>query len=164
MKKLFLGIGTNLGERNMNLDNALDRIVESIGLILKLSSVYESEPWGFSAENRFLNMVVEADTELSPQEVLAAILMIESLMGRTRSDGGYSSRIIDIDILLYEDLIINEANLKIPHPHIHERKFVLVPLCEIASDLVHPGLKVSFGSLLNSCPDKNDVSKFYYKS
>ena len=162
MKKLFLGIGTNLGERETNLKIALDMIVENIGLIVKLSSVYESEPWGFISGNKFLNMVVEAETELSPQEVLAAILIIESQMGRIRDDRGYSSRIIDIDILLYEDMVVDEVNLKIPHPLMHKRKFVLVPLCEIAPEVVHPVLEKSFSSLLNSCLDKTHVSKSNY--
>ena len=157
MKKVFLGIGTNLGDRVTNIKNAVAEIVENIGPVVKSSSVYETEPWGFNTGDMFLNMVVQADTELSPSGVLGAILMIETLLGRTRGKKKYSSRIIDIDILLYEDFVINEASLKIPHPLMHKRKFVLVPLCEIAPELIHPVLKESFSSLLNSCTDKNNV-------
>lgn len=161
MKKVFFGIGTNLGERETNLKNAFAGIVENIGPVVKSSSVYETEPWGFNTGDKFLNMVVLADTKLSPSGVLRAIQMIESLLGRTRGEVKYSSRVIDIDILLYEDFVINEVSLKIPHPLMHERKFVLVPFCEISPELIHPVLKKSFGSLLNTCSDKNDVKKLY---
>jgi 2-amino-4-hydroxy-6-hydroxymethyldihydropteridine diphosphokinase len=159
MKKAFLSIGTNLGDRKNNLENAARRIEESIGHILTSSSVYETEPWGFQSEYEFLNMVLKVETDLTPSGLLGRILMIESQIGRSRRDKQYSSRIIDIDLLLYNDLIINEINLKIPHPLMHERKFVLVPLCEIAPEMIHPILKMSFTSLLKSCKDKSNVEK-----
>ena len=159
MKKVFLGIGTNLGERETNLQRSVARIEENVGHVLKCSSLYETEPWGFKSENQFLNMVVEAETKLNPSGVLGAILMIESLLGRTREGKQYSSRLIDIDILLYEDIVVDEVSLKIPHPLMHERKFVLVPLDEIASELVHPVLKKNIATLLNLCEDKSDVRK-----
>jgi 2-amino-4-hydroxy-6-hydroxymethyldihydropteridine diphosphokinase len=159
MMIVFLGIGTNLGRREINLKEAIARIEKFIGKVTGSSSVYETEPWGFKTGNEFLNMVVKVETELGPSELLEKTLMIESLLGRTRIEKQYSSRIIDIDILLYGDLILDGINLKIPHPRMHERKFVLVPLCEIASELLHPVLKKSFASLLHSCEDKSMVRK-----
>jgi len=160
MKKVFLGIGTNLGERETNLKEAVTAIGKNIGTVLKCSSLYETEPWGFKSENQFLNIVVEAETKLTPSGVLGAILMIEAFMGRTRSEKQYSSRVIDIDILLYEDIVIDEISLKIPHPLMHKRRFVLVPLCEIAAKEVHPVLKKRIASLLEMCEDKSKVRKY----
>jgi 2-amino-4-hydroxy-6-hydroxymethyldihydropteridine diphosphokinase len=160
MKIVFLGIGTNLGNRKSNLEQAVARIEEYIGPVLISSSIYETEPWGFQAKDKFLNQVLEVETELSPSGLLGRILMIESLSGRTRSQKQYTSRLIDIDILFYEDMIFNEESLKIPHPLLHERKFVLVPLCEIAPDLIHPVLKKSAVELLGMCEDNSKVKKF----
>ena len=102
-------------------------------------------------------MVIEVETDLSPQELLERILNIESSLGRVRSSEQYSSRIIDIDILLYNDLVIDEPDLKIPHPLMHERKFVLIPLCEIAPEMIHPVLEKTFGELLEICEDRSNV-------
>jgi len=156
----FLGIGTNLGDRELILKEAVSRIGENIGSVIRSSSVYITEPWGFQTNNEFLNMVVKIETEFIPSELIEKILMIESLLGRVRSERQYSSRIIDIDILLYGDLIIDEKNLKIPHPLMHKRKFVLVPLSEIDAELVHPVLKKSIGSLLDDCEDKSQIRKY----
>jgi 2-amino-4-hydroxy-6-hydroxymethyldihydropteridine diphosphokinase len=160
MNVVFLGIGTNLGSRELNLEKAVAGIEEYIGPVVRSSSVFETEPWGFSSGDVFLNMVVKAETELTPSGLLGRILMIESLSGRVRGEKQYSSRILDIDILLYNDIVLDEANLKIPHPLMHDRKFVLVPLCEIEPDLEHPVLKKSVISLLKSCKDNNVVRKF----
>ena len=157
MKKIYLGLGSNLGDREHNLKEAFARIEEHIGHVVKSSSVYETEPWGFNTSETFLNTVIEVGTELSPSGVLGAILMIETLLGRTRGEKQYSSRVIDIDILLYNDLIVNEVSLKIPHPLLHERMFVLVPLCEIAPQLIHPVLNVTVATLLTSCMDMSLV-------
>jgi 2-amino-4-hydroxy-6-hydroxymethyldihydropteridine diphosphokinase len=159
MKKVFLGIGTNLGERGTNIKEAVTAIGKNIGTVLKCSSLYETEPWGFKSENQFLNIVLEVETELTPSGVLGAILMIEAFLGRSRDGKQYSSRVIDIDILLYEDMIIDEVSLKVPHPHLHKRKFVLVPLNEIAPDLIHPVLKKNIAALLRLCEDKSAVLK-----
>jgi 2-amino-4-hydroxy-6-hydroxymethyldihydropteridine diphosphokinase len=160
MNIVFLGIGANLGDRSSTLKNAISGIEEHIGPVLKSSSIYETDPWGFENANKFLNMVVEVDTKLSPSGLLMAILMIESHLGRIRNEKQYSSRVIDIDILLYNEMVINKNNLKVPHPLMHERKFVLAPLCEIAPDMVHPVLKKSYSELLTLCKDKNEVKLY----
>jgi len=160
MKIVFLGIGSNLGDRQSNLKKAVAKIEELVGPVLCYSSFYETEPWGFQSSDEFLNLVVKIETNLNPYEVLEKILMIESLLGRIRGEDHYSSRMIDIDILLFEDLIINEEKLKIPHPLMHERRFVLVPLCEIAAEEIHPVLNKTFGELLEFCEDRNEVKKY----
>ena len=135
--KAYLGIGTNLGDRAANLHCAVEQINEQAGHVLACSSFIETEPWGFASDNAFLNAVVEIDTPHTPHELLRITQTIEREMGRThKSVGGvYSDRIIDIDILLYEDLVINEPDLTIPHPLMWQRKFVYDPLLEIAPHL-----------------------------
>lgn len=160
MKIVFLGIGTNLGSRENNLEQAVERIVEFIGPVLKSSSIYETEPWGFQAKDEFLNLVVKVETDLTPSGLLGRILMIESLMGRVRGENRYESRLIDIDILLYEDMVVDEESLKIPHSLMHQRRFVLVPLCELAPEMIHPILKKSCAELLEICEDKSEVRKY----
>jgi 2-amino-4-hydroxy-6-hydroxymethyldihydropteridine diphosphokinase len=160
MKKVYLGLGSNLGKRESNLAEAYALIDNRVGLIVKSSSVYETEPWGFNSDDRFLNTVIETETELSPSGMLETILKIETLLGRIRGDKQYTSRVIDIDILFYENLIIDEISLKIPHPHLHKRMFVLVPLCEIAPQLIHPVFNKTIASMLESCEDKSKVRKY----
>jgi 2-amino-4-hydroxy-6-hydroxymethyldihydropteridine diphosphokinase len=160
MKIVFLGIGTNLGNREINLEQAVAGIEENIGTVLQSSSIYETDPWGFESKDKFLNMIVKVETTLSPSLLLEKIKIIESLLGRVRGGMRYSSRLIDIDILLYEDLIVDEERLVIPHPLMHERKFVLVPLCEIAPEMIHPVLKKSIAELLKICEDRSEVRKF----
>ena len=159
MKPVFLGIGTNLGEREENLRKAIKLIEEHIGSITEESSVYETEPWGFQSETSFFNMVIKVETNLTPSGLLGRILMIEAMMGRLREGQGYKSRIIDIDILFFGSRIFENKILKIPHPRIQERRFVLVPLSEIAGDLLHPVFKKSIQELLQECKDKSKVLK-----
>jgi len=159
MKPVFLGIGTNLGEREENLRKAIKLIEEHIGNITEESSVYETEPWGFQSETSFFNMVIKIETNLTPSGLLGRILMIEAMMGRLREGQGYKSRIIDIDILFFGNRIFENKILKIPHPRIQERRFVLVPLSEIAADLLHPVFKKSIQELLQECKDKSKVLK-----
>ena len=159
MKQVFLSIGSNLGNREENLKIALSRIREEIGSILISSSFYETEPWRFDTKNQFLNMVVNVETKIEPPALLEALIGIEKLMGRTRDKEQYSSRVIDIDILFYEDLIIEAYDLIIPHPHIPERRFVLVPLVEIAPEFIHPILNKTVSYLLDNCTDDGLVIK-----
>lgn len=129
----YLSLGTNLGNKEENILEAYRRIEECVGAIIRRSSFYRSEPWGFESENEFVNTVICCETCLTPHEVLSATQQIEHEMGRTVKsiNGEYHDRIIDIDILLYNDLSINEPNLTIPHPLMHERDFVMIPLKEI---------------------------------
>ena len=155
---VFLGLGTNLGDREKNLSMAVDRIGEVIGKVIECSSVYETEPWGFRSDDRFLNMVVKVRSSLRPSGLLGRILMIEAQLGRLRNGKGYKSRTIDIDILLYGSEVIKSEELEIPHPRIPVRKFVLEPLCELAPGMIHPVLKVTFTELLAKCGDECGVS------
>ena len=133
----YLGIGTNLGDHTANLHGAVKQINEQAGHVLACSSFIETEPWGFSSNNAFLNAVVAIDTSHTPHELLRITQEIERAMGRThKSTGGnYSDRIIDIDILLYEEVNIHDAELTIPHPLMWQRRFVYEPLWEIAPHL-----------------------------
>lgn len=129
----YLSLGTNLGDKRKNIAEAIKNIGELVGDVVRQSALYETEPWGFRSDNRFVNAAVCVDTQLSPRRLLEVTQRIEREMGRTlKSDGGeYHDRIIDIDILLYGDLHIDEPDLKIPHPLMHERDFVMTPLNEI---------------------------------
>lgn len=140
MARVFLGLGTNLGNKEENIGNAIQYIEELVGNVVSQSALYHTEPWGFESANTFINAVVAVETSLTVRDVLDATKKIERLMGRTYKsvDRQYKDRIIDIDILFYNDLIINDEDLIIPHPLMHERLFVLQPLSEIAPDYVHP--------------------------
>ena len=160
MNNIFLGIGSNLGDRERNLNEAIAKITKTTGPLVASSSVYETEPWGFQSDNLFLNMVIKIKTDHSPAGLLEKIFLIEENIGRIRSKIQYSSRLIDIDILLFDNLIIAAKDLKIPHPRMHERRFVLVPLFEIDPDIVHPVLKKTIASLLETCLDKSKVKMY----
>ncbi len=139
MHTVYLSLGTNLGDKKHNLVSAIKEIERRIGPVRAQSAFLTTEPWGFESENTFLNAAVRVETELSPNELLRVTQQIEREMGRTQKSSVdpqqskviYHDRIIDIDILLYDDLHINTKKLTIPHPHMHERNFVLIPLKEI---------------------------------
>ena len=133
MHTVYLGLGTNLGDRRRNIEDAVRLLGERVGTVVRLSGLHETAPWGFSSANMFVNAAVCVDTLLTPRGVLEATQAIERDMGRTVKsvDGQYHDRLIDIDILLYDDLRIDEPDLKIPHPLMHEREFVMLPLGEI---------------------------------
>lgn len=128
-----MSLGANLGDRETNIKLAIKQISELIGPVVRQSALLETAPWGFNSTNTFINAAVCSQTSLSPREVLKAIQDIERALGRTQksTDGQYHDRPIDIDILLYDDLHVNEPDLVIPHPHMNERQFVLQPLSEI---------------------------------
>ena len=136
LNKVYLGIGTNLGNKEQNVLRAYELIEHKVGQISKRSSLYSTEPWGFKSDNDFVNSVICVETELSPHEVLKATQAIERQMGRTRKSRGgeYHDRIIDIDILLYDDITVVEPDLIIPHPLMKEREFVMKPLREIIDE------------------------------
>lgn len=147
MAKVYIGLGTNLGDKEQNLRSAVQKIEEQIGKVVSLSAFYMTAPWGFSSENSFLNAAACVETVLSPLDVLQETQKIERELGRTKKSVGgvYSDRLIDIDLLLYEDLILtlvapSGAELNLPHPLMAERDFVMLPLAEIAPELRHPVL------------------------
>ena len=136
--KVFLGLGSNLGDREENIRKDISLIGERVGLVIRQSSLIETEPWGFESDNKFLNGVILCETTLTPRQVLRATQKIERELGKLRKHSTrrtplsiYHDRPIDIDILLYDDLTIDEPDLKIPHPLMHERDFVMIPLKEI---------------------------------
>lgn len=132
--QVFLGLGSNLGDRQANIQRAIELISERVGEVIRRSSLIESEPWGFESENNFLNGVILCETTLTPRQVLRKTQKIERDMGRKKKTVNcqlYSDRPIDIDILLYDDLTVDEPDLKIPHPLMQERDFVMIPLQEL---------------------------------
>ncbi len=160
MKKVYLLLGGNLSDRSLLIERAGEFIERRIGRVLEQSSVYETEPWGFDAGELFLNKVLLVETSMQPSELLETILEIEKDLGRKRVLNGYESRLIDIDILFYEDQVITNPNLVIPHPRIQERMFTLKPLQEINGAFIHPVLKKSIRQLVTECPDGLKVMRY----
>lgn len=159
MSKVYLLLGGNMGNKQLVFAQAAGLLQERVGKITRRSAIYETEPWGFESSDMFWNQVLELETHISAQKVLQKTLQIEHELGRTRKTNQYDSRVIDIDILLYDDQIIGMPELVIPHPRIQERKFVLVPLNELVPNLIHPGLQKSIYQLLVECPDQLKVEK-----
>lgn len=146
MSIVHIGIGSNLGNRQNNCLAAIRRLQQHGVSLLKQSSLIETEPWGVTDQPKFMNMAIEARTDLSPLQLLDLLKTIEKDMGR-KDTVKWGPRVIDLDILFYEDRIIDSADLKIPHPHLQKRDFVLVPLMEIAPEKIHPVLKKKISHL-----------------
>jgi len=155
-KQVFISLGSNLGDKLQFLKNAIEQISIRLGKVVKESKVYEAAAWGHTKQPDFYNQVIEIETELSPLQLLQGCLEIEKSLGRERSIL-WGERTIDLDILLFDGRSVQLENLRIPHPYLHLRNFVLVPLCEIAADLIHPTMELSIRQLLERCADKLDI-------
>lgn len=154
MSKVYLSIGSNKGNRSVLINKAIYEIEKKVGIIISRSSIYQSKSWGFDS-NDFYNLCLLIDTDIMPKSLLINLKKIEKSMGREDIDGSYSDRFIDIDILFYDNIITDLEDLKIPHPKIEIRKFVLVPMLEIADDYVHPILNKTIKELDNDCGDQD---------
>jgi len=157
MAKVYFSTGSNLGNRLASLVKAAKLIDAVIGKVIAVSPVIESKPWGFDAEMNFYNQVLLVETDLTPNQIIKEVLGIEKKIGRIRKGPSYNSRVIDIDILFYANMLVEEDNLVIPHPRLHLRKFVLQPLASLAPGLVHPLLKKTISELLRLTEDKSQI-------
>ena len=157
--RVYIGIGSNLGDRKANTHAAIDRVSKLTATrIVRASSLYESEPLG-DAKTWFVNSVIEIETEFPPDELLKRLKAIEKAMGRKRVKGKrWGSRVIDLDILLCDQEVVEKRTLKIPHPEMHKRRFVLLPLAELAPHVVHPHLGQSVSALLATVKDEKRVT------
>lgn len=151
---VYFGLGTNLGDKAQNLRMAVQKIEERIGKVISLSAFYATAPWGFSSDNGFLNAAVSVETLLAPEVILKETQSIERELGRMQKsiDGVYGDRLIDVDLLLYDDLVLTSETLTLPHPLMAKRRFVMEPLAEIAPDVVHPLLLKTMKEILQACP------------
>jgi len=161
MERCFILFGSNMGDKNKIYAQACLLINNRCGRIVAQSSAYESEPWGFEAKEWFLNRLVVVETELEPEAMMRQLLDIEAELGRVRhpETGGYTSRTADLDILYYGSRIVLTDNLTIPHSRLHQRRFALLPLCEVAPEFVHPAFNLTQTDLLKRCFDFSEVRK-----
>lgn len=159
MHKVFIGIGGNIGNKQENFNRVHQMIEEELGHIVTASSIYEAPPWGFHSEDIFWNQVLIIETKLEAEELLWRIHAIEDRFGRERGAERYTSRPMDIDILYFDDQYFETKTLIVPHPRIHERKFVLVPLAEIAPDFKHPLIRLTSLQMLENCRDVSLIKK-----
>ena len=160
MNHAVLLLGSNLGEQQKNLDNACVLIEENAGKIISFSSVYKTEPWGYASENWFYNRVIKIETTMDVFLLFEKTCEIEKKMGRSdKTEMNYTDRLIDIDILFFDNLILKTTRIEIPHPRLHLRKFTLIPLVEIMPDFVHPVFNKTIKNLLEECEDPGKVAK-----
>ncbi|AKD05240.1 2-amino-4-hydroxy-6-hydroxymethyldihydropteridinediphosphokinase [Pontibacter korlensis] len=159
MHKVYLLLGGNLGDRTAYLQQARESINEQVGTLTRISKVYETAAWGKTNQPNFLNQVLELQTHLAPEQVLQSINLIEQELGRVRLEH-WGARVIDIDILFYDDLVQQTQRLTIPHPQLHLRRFTLLPLAALAPEFEHPALGRSINQLLQECPDELEVWEY----
>ena len=160
MSTAYLLTGGNIGDRLSHLQQAYALVERYCGGISAFSSLYETSPWGFTDQPSFYNQALALETGLTPEKLMTELLRIEEMMGRERTIK-MGPRIIDIDILLMDDKVISSRSLTLPHPSLPQRRFALLPLAEIAPELMHPVLHVTIRELLNACTDHSDVQKLY---
>lgn len=161
MERCLILFGSNMGDKNKIYTQACLLINNRCGRIVAQSSAYESEPWGFEAKEWFLNRLIVVETELEPEAMMRQLLDIEAELGRVRhpETGGYTSRTADLDILYYGSRIVLTDSLTIPHPRLHQRRFALLPLCEVVPEFVHPAFNMTQTELLKRCFDFSEVRK-----
>lgn len=156
---IYLGLGSNIGDRINFLNSAEKEISKLKGTkVLRSSSIYKTEPWGIKSQDDFINSVLEIESELEPGELLFELKKIETSLGRKNREK-WTEREIDIDILFYDELVLQNEKIIIPHPEIQDRKFVLIPLCELNPGLIHPVLRKDMESLLKDTKDNSEVIK-----
>ena len=161
METAYVLFGSNMGDKNRIFAQACLYINNRCGRVVQVSAAYESEPWGFETEEWFLNRVIVLETELDPEALMQQLLDIEAELGRVRHPEiqGYTSRTADLDILYYGNRIVLSDSLTIPHPRLHQRRFALLPMCEVAPQLVHPAFSFTQTELLRRCHDFSEVRK-----
>ncbi len=156
-REVFVGFGSNVGGPVAKVREAVDRLAHLPGIkVIRVSSLYRTEPVGLEEQDWFVNGVAHIESGLGPRELMRGLLAVEHGMGRTRTIQG-GPRVIDLDILLFGDLVMEEPDLRIPHPRLHERRFVLVPLCEVAPHALHPVLNKEVGDILSGLQDAKSV-------
>lgn len=156
----YLSLGSNIPDRAANLRRAVEQIAVSVGTVTMQSPIYETQSWGYT-DGDYLNQTIAVETALPPKQLLAATAAIETALGRVRSGNGYEARTIDIDILFYDNEIIDSPHLTVPHPKIALRRFVLQPTADIAPDFVHPRMGKTIRQLLEECEDEGEVIEYF---
>lgn len=158
MSIVYLLLGSNLGDRHLYLQQAIQRVAADVGRVVQGSALYETQAWGNTETPDYLNQIIKVETILQPEQVLDAVLNIEHELGRVREEK-WGARTLDIDLLFYDDIIINTPRLTVPHPYLHLRRFTLEPLAELSPALVHPVLKKAVSVLKDELNDNLIVKK-----